>query len=65
MENKKLNDNELEQVDGGFIPPLPPSRSAGEESPFQRIYDGSEKAVRLNIDQQQDPQDYDCSGVVS
>ena len=56
--NKKLaelSEDELKQINGGLIPPLP-------RAPFRDIYDGSSKTVHLNIDLE--PEGYDCSGIV-
>lgn len=65
MENKKLNDNELEQINGGFVPPYPPSRSPQDEPVFKGIFDDDGKSVHLNIDPGMGPEGYDCSGLIS
>ena len=60
--NKKLaelTEEELAQVAGGLIPPLPRA-----DNPFRSIFDGSSKTVDLNIDLNRGPQGYDCSGLI-
>ena len=55
-----LTEEELAQISGGFIPPIPIG-----QNPFRPKYDGSEKTVKLNIAPDRSPEGYDCSGVVS
>ena len=58
--NKKLaelSEDELAQINGGLIPPLPRA-----DNPFHGIFDGNPKTVHLNIDM--GPEGYDCSGTV-
>lgn len=55
----ELTEEELEQISGGFIPPLP-VRSSGDERAFNGTSDGSSHVVHLNIG----PEEYDCSGLV-
>ena len=58
--NKKLaglTEDELAQIIGGFIPPLPRA-----DNPFHGIFDGSPKTVHL--DTELGPGGYDCSGMV-
>ena len=60
--NKKLaelSEDELTQVTGGFIPPIPLG-----VNPFHGISDGSSKIPNLNIGGV-GPQEYDCSGLVT
>ena len=61
----QLNEEELKQVSGGFIPPYPPSSKFPNEPLFHCNSDGSVKAVELNIDWGAGPQEYDCSGLIS
>ena len=56
----ELSEEELAQVAGGLIPPLPRYDASAAEQEFRGSYDGSSKPVKLNIG----PQEYDCSGVV-
>ena len=65
MKNKKLNDNELEQVNGGLVPPYPPTGSSKDEPVFKGTFDGNGKTVHLNIDLDPGPQEYDCGGLIS
>ena len=58
--NKKLaelTEDELAQINGGLIPPLPRA-----DNPFHGIFDGSPQTVHLNIGP--GPEGYDCSGTV-
>ena len=55
----ELTEEELEQVSGGFIPPLP-VRPFGDGRAFSGTSDGSSRVVNLNIG----PEEYDCSGLV-
>ena len=59
--NKKLaelTDDELKQVTGGFIPPIPCANN-----PFIGNFNGNGKTVNLNAGP--GPEGYDCSGLVS
>ena len=58
--NKKLaelNEDELAQINGGLIPPLPRA-----DNPFHGIFDGTPQTVYFNIEL--GPEGYDCSGTV-
>lgn len=61
MDEEKLNDNELNQVNGGFIPPIPIGVVLKDEQVFQGTIDGNGKTVHLSIG----PEEYDCSGLIS
>lgn len=58
----ELNEDELAQVNGGFIPPYPPTASSGDEQAFKGTFNGSSSKVNLEIDL--GPKEYDCSGLV-
>ena len=51
----ELSEEELAQISGGLIPPLPRANN-----PFRTFFDGNSKTVDLNIG----PEGYDCSGTI-
>ena len=58
--NKKLaelSEDELKQINGGFIPPLPRA-----DNLFHGMFDSNSKTVHLNTGL--GPEGYDCSGTV-
>lgn len=62
--NRKLSDlseEELAQISGGFIPPLPPCGC----DQFKPAFDGSGKVVDLNIDPNPASEWYNSSGLIS